>query len=60
MIRHLRHSRALRVEFECCLLDIEGKQVGPRVSIECENLHGAIALAMEMLAATKAVSLART
>jgi hypothetical protein len=39
------------VEFECCFLDIEGKQVGPRVSIERENLHGAMERAMELLTA---------
>ena len=37
------------IEFECCFLDSEGKQMGPRVAIERGSLHGAIERAMELL-----------
>jgi hypothetical protein len=39
------------IEFECCFLDFEGKQVGPRVPIERGSLHAAIERAMELLMA---------
>jgi hypothetical protein len=38
------------IDFECCFLDIEGKQV-ERVSIEGGSLHAAIERAMELIAA---------
>ena len=38
------------IDFECCFFDLEGKQIGPRVSIEGGSLHNAIERAMELVA----------
>lgn len=37
------------IDFECCFLDVQGKQAGPRVLIERGSLHGAIERAMELI-----------
>ena len=39
------------IDFECRFLDIEGKQMGPPVSIEGGSLHSAIERALELIAA---------
>ena len=44
-------AEKLMIDFECCFLDFEGKQVGPRVPIEGGSLHSAIERAMELITA---------
>jgi hypothetical protein len=39
------------IDFDCCFLDFEGKQVGDTVTIEGGSLHSAIERAMELVVA---------